>query len=190
MPLVQALRTGIFMSVAALESLRPAPHLCRLTYAAAAVPAPRALAFALLAYDPTQRAALVARLSPEPGLRCVRAADSVAALLAGPAPVPRPRAVLVVPDPTDGDATLALLRARWPSAGVLLVGAPATPDQVVRGVASGALGFLLPDTPGPQLAQALGAVATGGAVIDPRLARQLISYVTRQADVRRIAQVA
>lgn len=75
----------------------------------------------------------------------------------------------------DGVELTAACRERWPELPVLML-TTFDDEAVVRGaLGAGASGFLLKDTSTDALADALRAVAAGGMVIDPRVARIALS---------------
>lgn len=75
----------------------------------------------------------------------------------------------------DGIELAAACRERWPDLPVLML-TTFDDEGVVRGaLAAGAAGFLLKDTSTDALADAIRAVAAGGMVIDPRVARIAMS---------------
>jgi DNA-binding NarL/FixJ family response regulator len=90
-----------------------------------------------------------------------------------------PDVVLVdveLPDMTGIDAAVRLIEAAPASAVVMLTTSEAEGD-VLQAVLAGASGYLLKDTPLPELASALRAAAHGGSVISPRLASSLLARV-------------
>lgn len=75
----------------------------------------------------------------------------------------------------DGVELAERCRERWPELPVLML-TTFDDEAIVRGaLAAGASGFLLKDTSTDALADAIRAVAAGGMVIDPRVARIAMS---------------
>lgn len=75
----------------------------------------------------------------------------------------------------DGVELTEQCRERWPALPVLML-TTFDDEAIVRGaLAAGAAGFLLKDTSTDALADAIRAVAAGGMVIDPRVARIAMS---------------
>lgn len=70
----------------------------------------------------------------------------------------------------DGLAATALIAENFPDTHVLMVTTFGRPGYVHRALAAGALGFIVKDTPAPQLAAAIRTIAQGGRVVDPELA--------------------
>ena len=59
-------------------------------------------------------------------------------------------------------------------------------DMVLRALRAGASGFLLKDTPPPEIVRAIELVAAGEAMLSPTITRRLIEHVAdTEADVRR-----
>jgi two-component system response regulator DesR len=71
---------------------------------------------------------------------------------------------------TDGIAATALLREAAPAVRVLIVTTFGRPGYLRRALQAGASGFVVKDTPAPQLADAVRRVHAGLRVVDPVLA--------------------
>ena len=113
--------------------------------------------------DPPSRLrdALAQRIAEVPGIDRVRVVDDVAAmagLLAEPGPVPE--VVLLASQPTDVRPSVAVryLRAHAPAARVLVLTMGTDPDDVVAGIAAGAVGYLARDAVLPEVAAALAMI--------------------------------
>jgi two-component system response regulator DesR len=126
----------------------------------------------LLADDQTLvRTALAALLSLEPDFQVVaevgRGDEVVAAARAHQPDV----AMLDIEMPgLDGLAAAAALRVEMPTCRVLICTTFGRPGYLRRAMEAGALGFIVKDAPGEQLADALRRVAAGQRVVDPALA--------------------
>lgn len=70
----------------------------------------------------------------------------------------------------DGLTATAAITADYPETKVLMVTTFGRPGYVHRALQAGAGGFIVKDTPAPQLAQAIRKVAAGEKVVDPQLA--------------------
>jgi two-component system response regulator DesR len=70
----------------------------------------------------------------------------------------------------DGIAAAAALRAEAPDCRVLMVTTFGRPGYLKRAMQAGASGFIVKDTPAPQLADAVRRIARGLRVVDPVLA--------------------
>ncbi|GAA1607498.1 response regulator [Actinoplanes couchii] len=79
----------------------------------------------------------------------------------------------------DGVATTAAIVARHPRTRVLILTTYDTDDDIERGVEAGAIGYLLKDTTGEQLADAVHAAARGETVLAPRVAAKLFARMRR-----------
>ncbi|MFC7761392.1 response regulator [Catellatospora bangladeshensis] len=129
--------------------------------------------------DPLVRAGLTMMLAGLDDLRVVaEAADGteVAAAVAAHAPdivlmdIRMPR--------MDGLAATELLRRRPGAPDVVVLTTFDADEHVLRALRAGAAGFLLKDTPPPELVRALRRVAAGEPILSPSVTRRLISQVT------------
>jgi DNA-binding NarL/FixJ family response regulator len=75
----------------------------------------------------------------------------------------------------DGVTATERLAAAHPDVRVLVLTTYDTDADIVRAVAAGATGYLLKDTPLPQLAEAVRAAARGETVLAPPVAARLVS---------------
>ena len=82
----------------------------------------------------------------------------------------------------DGvEATRRLLQ-RWPNARVIILTTFDDDAYVFDGLRAGALGYLLKDVSGQELAEAVRKVAAGGALIEPSVARKVLAEFARLAE--------
>jgi len=81
----------------------------------------------------------------------------------------------------DGVTATERLAARHPAVRVLVLTTYDTDADIVRAVAAGATGYLLKDTPLPQLADAVRAAARGETVLAPPVAARLVSRLRARA---------
>jgi DNA-binding NarL/FixJ family response regulator len=81
----------------------------------------------------------------------------------------------------DGVEATRRLRGRWPEARVVILTTFDDDEYVFEGLRAGALGYLLKDVSGQDLARAVRSVAAGGALIDPSVARKVVAEFARQA---------
>jgi len=91
----------------------------------------------------------------------------------------RPDVVLMdveLPDMTGTDAARVMIETAPATAVVMLTSSEAEAD-VLEAVLAGASGYLLKDTPLPEIAGALRAAAHGESVISPRVASSLLARV-------------
>jgi DNA-binding NarL/FixJ family response regulator len=85
----------------------------------------------------------------------------------------------------DGvEATRRLLQ-RWPEARVMILTTFDDDALVFEGLRAGALGYLLKDVSGAELADAIRKVAEGGALIEPSIARKVLAEFSRLAEPAR-----
>ena len=66
----------------------------------------------------------------------------------------------------DGVEATRLIREKYPSTQVLILTTYAEEELLIESLRAGASGYLLKDTPGEQLVQAIRTVLSGGTVID------------------------
>jgi len=81
----------------------------------------------------------------------------------------------------DGVEATWRLRERWPQARVIILTTFDDDEYVFEGLRAGALGYLLKDVSGQELAEAVRTVATGGALIEPSVARKVLAEFARLA---------
>jgi len=81
----------------------------------------------------------------------------------------------------DGVEATRRLHARWPEARVIILTTFNDDAYVFEGLRAGALGYLLKDVSGQELASAVRTVAQGGALIDPAVARKVVDEFARLA---------
>jgi DNA-binding NarL/FixJ family response regulator len=136
------------------------------------LPAPHSLA--LIEDQVFIRETLHEYLEAQPEFRCVVVAGSVEeflTLLPGAA-VP-PQLIL-----SEG---LPLIRAQLPAAQVVMLSVYAEAERVYQALCAGAVGYLLKDTPLPQLKEHLLQVAAGGSPMSPGVARHVVQAFQRLA---------
>ncbi|RLV56976.1 DNA-binding response regulator [Aeromicrobium phragmitis] len=127
--------------------------------------------------DPLVRAGLSMVLGGAPDVEVVaEAGDGAAALSVAPA------ADVVLMDirmpVMDGLAATERLLAVDPAPHVIVLTTFDADDHVMRALAAGASGFLLKDTPPPQIVEAIRKVAAGEPTLSPSVTGQLIRHVT------------
>jgi two-component system response regulator DesR len=140
------------------------------------------------------RGALAALLDLEPDLEVVAEVGSGDAVLPAAREHRPDVALLDVEMPgLDGIEATRTLRAALPQVRVLIVTTFGRPGYLRRALQAGAGGFVVKDTPAPQLADAVRRVHAGLRVVDPGLAADsLVSgdspLTARETDVLRAAR--
>jgi DNA-binding NarL/FixJ family response regulator len=81
----------------------------------------------------------------------------------------------------DGLAATELLRRRGDPPQIIVLTTFHADEYVLRALRAGASGFLLKDTPPPQIVEAIRRVAAGEAMLSPQVIRQLVDHVARAA---------
>jgi DNA-binding NarL/FixJ family response regulator len=81
----------------------------------------------------------------------------------------------------DGVAATRELSARFPDVGVIILTTFEDDETVFEGLKAGARGYLLKDIGSEEMAQAVRKVASGEALIQPRLTRKVLAEFSRMA---------
>ncbi len=81
----------------------------------------------------------------------------------------------------DGVESTHRLVSQWPAARVIILTTFDDDQSVFEGLRAGALGYLLKDVSGSELAEAIRTVAGGGALIEPSVTRKVLAEFTRLA---------
>jgi DNA-binding NarL/FixJ family response regulator len=85
----------------------------------------------------------------------------------------------------DGVEATRRLCLRWPEARIIILTTFDDDAYVFDGLRAGALGYLLKDVSGQELAEAIRKVAGGGALIEPSIARKVLAEFARLAEPAR-----
>jgi DNA-binding NarL/FixJ family response regulator len=133
--------------------------------------------------DQLLRSGLKLMLAPEADVEVVgEAADGDEVLAA----VDRHRPDVVLMDirmqRVDGIAATRLLRSQPQPPAVIVLTTFDADELVTRALEAGAVGFLLKDTPPPEIVQAIKRVHAGDGMLSPSVARQLIAMVAGDSE--------
>jgi DNA-binding NarL/FixJ family response regulator len=79
----------------------------------------------------------------------------------------------------DGVEATRQMLLRWPDAKVIILTTFDDEAYIFDGLRAGALGYLLKDVSGQELAEAIRQVAQGGALIQPSVARKVLAEFSR-----------
>ena len=79
----------------------------------------------------------------------------------------------------DGLSALAMLTARFPDLGVLVLTMHADDERLLAAVRAGARGYLLKGAEREEIIRAVLAVAAGGTVFGGEVGRRIVAYATR-----------
>jgi DNA-binding NarL/FixJ family response regulator len=85
----------------------------------------------------------------------------------------------------DGLAATARIRSAQHPPSVIVLTTFDSDDEVFQALEAGAVGFLLKDTPPPDLLRAIRVAAAGDAMLSPGVTRQVIHRVTAEDQTRR-----
>jgi DNA-binding NarL/FixJ family response regulator len=131
---------------------------------------------------PVVRGGLVGWLAAQPDIDVVgEAADGLEALTAVAEHAPDVVLMDLRMPRMDGVAATGRISAVHPAVRVLVLTTYDTDADIVRAVEAGATGYLLKDTPLPQLADAVRAAARGETVLAPPVAARLVSRLRAPA---------
>ena len=87
----------------------------------------------------------------------------------------------------DGVEATRQLMAQWPAARVIILTTFDDDAYLFEGLRAGALGYLLKDVSGQELAEAVRTVANGGALIEPSVTRKVLAEFARMQPAPRPA---
>ncbi|MBC8506839.1 MAG: response regulator transcription factor [Anaerolineales bacterium] len=89
----------------------------------------------------------------------------------------------------DGVEATRRMIERCPEARVIILTTFDDDEYIFEGLRAGALGYLLKDVSGSELAEAIRKVAAGGALIEPSVARKVIAEFARLEPAKRSVNV-
>jgi DNA-binding NarL/FixJ family response regulator len=143
---------------------------------------PEAIRILLVDDQRLMREGLRVLLALEPDLEVIgEAEDGAAALRAYEALQPDVVLMDVRMPGMDGVEATWRLRERWPKARIVILTTFDDDEYVFEALRAGALGYLLKDVSGHDLAQAVRTVAAGGALIQPSVAAKVVAEFARMA---------
>jgi len=89
----------------------------------------------------------------------------------------RPDVVIIEPQMPDGDglATIKSLRQQCPDASILVLTQKEDPEEAIRTLEAGAVGYVLKDIEPEHLLSAIHHVASGRAMLNPKVARHILA---------------
>lgn len=128
--------------------------------------------------DPLVRAGLSLMLSGSERLRVVGEAGDGAEAVEAIATLGPDVVLMDIRMPgLDGLSAIERLRARGDDTPVIVLTTFDADDEVLRALRAGAAGFLLKDTPPPEIVRAIERVAEGDPMLSPAIVRRLIAQV-------------
>ncbi|MFK7800843.1 MAG: response regulator [Anaerolineae bacterium] len=93
-----------------------------------------------------------------------------------------------MPNMTGIEATQEILRTN-PKARIIILTTFDDDDLIMQGIQAGALGYMLKDLSGEELAAAIQTVMAGGSQLDARVTRKLLGQITNPAAAKKPAKV-
>ncbi|WP_190818833.1 response regulator transcription factor [Saccharopolyspora pogona] len=133
--------------------------------------------------DALVRAGLTMMLDGAGGIAVVgEAGDGDAALTAANAHAPEVVLMDIRMPKVGGIAATRMLRERRDPPEVIVLTTFDTDENIVHALRAGAAGFLLKDTPPPEIVDAIRKVAEGHPILSPRITRKLMDKVTTDSD--------
>jgi DNA-binding NarL/FixJ family response regulator len=140
---------------------------------------------------PVVRGGVVGWLAAQPGIEVVgEAGDGLEALAAVAEHAPDVVLMDLRMPRLDGVAATERIAAAHPAVKVLVLTTYDTDADIVRAVEAGATGYLLKDTPLPQLAEAVRAAARGDTVLAPPVAARLRAPAVEAPTARELEVLA
>ncbi|MGW0807924.1 response regulator [Nonomuraea sp. NPDC002799] len=141
--------------------------------------------------DALVRAGLSMMLDGAAGITVVaEAADGQEAIAAADAHAPDVVLMDLRMPRVDGITATRRLRARARPPEVIVLTTFDTDEDILHALRAGAGGFLLKDTPPPQIVEAVTRVAAGEAILSPRVTRRLMERTVAQAGAYERARAA
>ncbi len=136
------------------------------------------ISIAIIEDHPDLRAALQKYLQLQPDFICKIAVDSVEEYLAAADFEYPPEVVLMdigLPG-MSGISGIKLLKQRCPQMDIVVLTVFNDAHKIFEALCAGASGYLLKDTPLPQIKEAIATLHAGGAPMSPQIARKVIEY--------------
>ncbi len=141
--------------------------------------------------DPLVRAGLSMMLDGIAGITVVaEAADGQEAVTAADAHAPQVVLMDLRMPRVDGITATRRLRARARPPEVIVLTTFDTDENVLHALRAGASGFLLKDTPPPQIVEAVTRVAAGDPILSPSVTRRLMERTVTQTGAHERARTA
>jgi DNA-binding NarL/FixJ family response regulator len=124
------------------------------------------------------REGLRALLNRRPGMQVVGEAGSVAQAIEV-ATREKPDVIVMDVRLPDGSGVEACreIRAQWPDTRTIMLTSYADEEAILASILAGASAYLLKQTRGQQLAEAVEAVARGESLLDPQVVRKVLEQV-------------
>ncbi len=138
-----------------------------------------ALRVVLIEDDELIRSCYVQYLGRQPELHCLGGAGSVEAFFALMADQETPPDVVLTDIGLPGKSGLEgirLIKQQYPKTEVLMITVYDDEERIFQAICAGASGYLLKNTPLPDIKQAVLDVGAGGSVMSPSIARRVLAH--------------
>jgi DNA-binding NarL/FixJ family response regulator len=117
-------------------------------------------------------------LDNQENLSCKIACESVEALLTQLNQEPLPNIILMdigLPG-MSGISGMRLIKEKYPEIDIIMLTVYKDPHKIFESLRAGASGYLLKNTPLPEIKESIEALHSGGAPMSPQIARKVIEY--------------
>jgi len=133
---------------------------------------------AIVEDDSFVRESLKEFIDEQPGMFCPVARDSVEAFLHQLHEENVPDVILMdigLPG-MSGISGIKLIKERFPEVNILMLTVYNDPNRIFNSLCAGASGYLLKNTPFPEIREAIELVYHGGAIMSPQIARKVVDF--------------
>ncbi len=117
-------------------------------------------------------------LDTQENLSCKIACESVEALFTQLSREPLPNIILMdigLPG-MSGISGMRLIKQKYPEIDIIMLTVYKDPHKIFESLRAGASGYLLKNTPLPEIKDSIAALHAGGAPMSPQIARKVIEY--------------
>jgi DNA-binding NarL/FixJ family response regulator len=76
----------------------------------------------------------------------------------------------------NGIEGMKMIKSRWPKVDIIMLTVFKDNDKIFKSICAGATGYLLKDTPLPEIKRAILEIHNGGSYMTPSIARRVVEY--------------
>lgn len=137
---------------------------------------------AIIEDDPEIRGVMQNYLQAQEGFQCEIVSDSVEAFLARPSEIEQPDVILMdigLPGMSGIDG-IRLIKERHPEIEIIMQTVYHDSQKIFDSLRAGATGYLLKNTPLPEIKRAIDQLLEGGSPMSPQIARKVIELFSLQ----------